>query len=92
MPYIDPDRREVFDPQIDSLVEQLTHFGANEDPKVGEVNYVISKLLVKLLRKRGISYTLANNLSGVLSCVDKEFYRRWVAPYEDEKIKENGDI
>lgn len=92
MPYIKQDRRAVLDPAIQALVEQLTHFSENKEPVVGEVNYVISKLLVGIVRKRGISYTLANNLSGVLPCVDKEFYRRWVAPYEDEKIKENGDI
>jgi hypothetical protein len=30
MPYIEPTEREVYDPQIDALVEQLTHFGANK--------------------------------------------------------------
>jgi len=29
---------------------------------------------------------------GVLECVKQEFYRRKVAPYEDIKIIENGDI
>lgn len=29
---------------------------------------------------------------GVLSCVQQEFYRRVVAPYEDQKCRENGDV
>jgi len=29
---------------------------------------------------------------GVLSAITEEFYRRKVAPYEDEKIVENGDV
>lgn len=92
MPYIEQTDREVYDPQIDALVEQLTHFGANQVPKVGHVNYVISKLIWDIFRKNGPSYTGGNNLIGVLECVKQEFYRRQLAGYEDEKIKENGDI
>lgn len=91
MPYIKQDRREVFDPEIGVLVDKLTNH-SNTEPASGEVNYVISKLLVGILRKRGTSYGLANLLHGALVCVQLEFYRRWVAPYEDIKIKENGDI
>ena len=29
---------------------------------------------------------------GVLSCVGAEFYRRVIAPYEDKKIIQNGDV
>jgi len=92
MPYIKQDRREVFDVQIGVLVDKLTNYGSNTEPASGEVNYVISKLLVEILRKRGTSYGLANLLHGALVCAQLEFYRRWVAPYEDRKIKENGDI
>jgi len=28
----------------------------------------------------------------VISCVAKEFYRRRIAPFEDKKIKERGDV
>ena len=27
-----------------------------------------------------------------LECAKQEFYRRYVAPYEDEKIDQNGDV
>jgi len=29
---------------------------------------------------------------GVLECIKQEFYRRAVAPYEDKKKEENGDV
>lgn len=33
-----------------------------------------------------------SDLLGVFECVKLEFYRRIVAPYEDAKIAENGDV
>lgn len=92
MPYIEKKDREIYDPQIDALIDQLTHFGANSAPTVGHVNYIISKLIWGIFRKNGPSYTGGNNLIGVLECVKQEFYRRQLAEYEDKKIKENGDI
>jgi hypothetical protein len=29
---------------------------------------------------------------GIIECVKQELYRRVVAPYEDKKCKENGDV
>jgi hypothetical protein len=58
---------------------------------VGEVNYVISSIIWELFKYKR-SYTIGNNLIGVLECVKQEFYRRQLAPYEDKKIKENGDL
>lgn len=92
MPYIEQKDREVYDTQIEALVEKLTGFCLNRQPTVGHVNYVISKLIWDIFRKNGPSYTGGNNLIGVLECVKQEFYRRQLAGYEDEKIKENGDI
>lgn len=92
MPYIKKEERQVYDPQIEALVEQLTHFGENKPPTVGHVNYVISKLIWDIFIKNNPSYTNGNNLIGVLECVKQEFYRRQLAPYEDKKINEQGDI
>jgi len=58
----------------------------------GELNYCITELLLIYMSPRDISYTLLNKLMGVLECAKLEFYRRFVAPYEDEKIRENGDL
>jgi hypothetical protein len=33
-----------------------------------------------------------NDVIGALECCKLELYRRMVAPYENTKIKENGDV
>lgn len=32
------------------------------------------------------------NVLATIDCIKMEIYRRWAAPYEDSKIKSNGDI
>ncbi len=84
MPYIPQDRRELFLSQLDSLA------GSIETD--GDYNYVVSRLFVALLHKRGISYTAANALLGVLGEAQAEMRRKYLVPYEEEKEAENGPI
>ena len=58
----------------------------------GELNYVISKLLHNYTYKKGKCYKTLNEVQGVMTCASMEFYRKVVTPYEDEKIKQNGDL
>lgn len=58
----------------------------------GELNYRIFKELLAYLQTHTESYTVYNEIMGVLSCVQAEFYRRCVVPYEEKKMLENGDI
>lgn len=58
----------------------------------GELNYSICFLLKMWLAEKGMRYATLNALMGVLSSVTQEFYRRVVAPYEDQKKGENGDV
>lgn len=87
-PYIEEERRKIFDHCIDYLTE--------EAERVGELNYIITKLLFSYIQKcadaDGIDYSACNAMMGVLECVKQEFYRRVVIPYEDKKCKENGDV
>lgn len=80
MPYIIPERRK-------RLVE------GNELPdSAGELNYLITKLVDRYIQVHGRNYRTLNEAIGVLECAKLELYRRVAAPYEDEKIKENGDV
>lgn len=84
MPYIKPTRKEVLEPLVDQITQRCDN--------AGDVTYVIYALAKKWIDLSGMNY---KNLSGVVGCMDcakTEFYRRIVAPYEDEKIKENGDV
>ncbi len=79
MPYITEDRREgLYDPED------------VENP--GELNYLITKICLEYIQGYGYSYQAMNDIIGALECAKLEMYRRRVAPYEDEKMKENGDV
>ena len=78
MPYIEQEcRRELFDGR------------APETP--GELNFAVTRLLTIYLGDRP-SYTMYNEVIGVLECAKLELYRRMIAPYEAEKCKANGDV
>lgn len=80
MPYVSQDVRK-----------QLAVNG--HSPKTsGELNYVITNLLIDYVEDKGTSYETINSIVGVLECAKLEFYRRFAAPYENTKIAENGDV
>jgi len=54
----------------------------------GNLNY----FLHKLAKETCWSYEDYKNLEGKCQQALREIYRRLVAPYEDKKIKENGDV
>lgn len=89
MPYIKKEDRPKFE---DGIVEILRNLPLTSNGlKRGELNYVISSIVWRIFEQNP-SYSLANDLDGCLDCIKKEFYRRKVAPLEDRKIIENGDI
>ena len=57
----------------------------------GELNYVFTSILLGYIERKGLCYQTINDIIGALEGAKLEFYRRAVAPYEDTKIKENGD-
>ena len=59
----------------------------------GQLNFLITTLCDEYLTQiGGCSYTNLNSIIGVLECVKQEFYRRVVVPYEEQKLKDNGDV
>lgn len=100
MPYITQDKRQKLDESIDLLVKSIISAdGDNRDTLPGLLNYCITRLIkdsykILTLRKGSgkLNYCDHNSAIGVLECAKQEFYRRQTSPYEDEKIKENGDV
>lgn len=86
MPYIQARDRRRLDPAIDELADRL------QDMDAGAQNYVVTRLLVAWVRARGASYETLSDAVKVLETAKLEFYRRWLGPYEDRKIEENGDV
>lgn len=84
MPYVTPDARRRLD-------------DGDEPDGPGELNYAVTRLvdayLSRVARRDGRTrYAHLNEALGVLECAKLELYRRIAAPYEDEKIAENGDV
>jgi hypothetical protein len=74
----------------------ITHEAKNEvafvGPKTaGELNYLLTKTVLEYLGKKP-NYQLFNDALGALEGCKLELYRRKVAPYEDIKIEQNGDV
>ena len=86
MPYVIlPDRTPV-DPYVDQIVDKVKSYG--------QLNYAITKIVLGYARTYypKAKYSAAVVVMGTLVCVGMEFYRRFVAPYEDEKRNQNGDV
>lgn len=81
MPYIPPGTRAPVTPQVE------------RDPCfAGELNFQLTMLCRNYLRQHGLCYSTINDIIGALEGAKMEFYRRVAAPYEDQKITQNGDV
>jgi hypothetical protein len=78
MPYIeDADRERVL----------------GDGPKTaGELNFAFTYLILEYIDRKGENYQTLNDVMGALEGAKLELYRREIAPYEDTKIKKNGDV
>lgn len=79
MPYITKEQRT----DIDNFTSPDT---------AGQLNYLITTNILEYLNTKGLSYQTINDIVGALESSKAEFQRRIVAPYEDAKIIENGDL
>jgi hypothetical protein len=80
MPYVPQKRRAA-----------LAHAGSKAND-AGELNYQITRLLVFYTQHHGIKYKTFNDISGACTEALAEYRRKVVAPYEDVKCTENGDV
>lgn len=72
--------------------EQKVALRRRDAENPGELNYKLTKLVLKYLDTLGESYTTINGAVGALECCKLELYRRLAVPYEDKKIVANGDV
>ncbi|KKN22756.1 hypothetical protein LCGC14_0911920 [marine sediment metagenome] len=79
MPYIPPRDRAMLDN------------GLRKPVTPGELNYRITQFILDYAGDDP-TYSVYNEVVGVLECVKLELYRREIASYEDKKKEENGDV
>ena len=102
MPYVTEDMRERLNrnPNIqtftlsEAVEDVIDHISQrNPDEFEGLCNYAISRIVSGVMKpSNGWKYRWLNRAHGTFLSAAAEFYRRVVAPYEDECIRKNGDI
>ena len=92
MPYLKEKDRERYTDAIVEIEEVLIERFAVKHDVAGDMNYIITEIMVGFFNRNKLNYSRINMFMGALECCKLELYRRLAAPYEDEKIKENGDV
>ena len=97
MPYIAQKDRKKLDPLINKLADQIIKLAKEEKYDAafaGLLNYVSTSLALKVVRGLfgKIRYWIIATVTGTFKNVADEFYQRIGRPYEDSKIKTEGDV
>lgn len=82
MPYIKQNRRA----ELEVIVDMMREKNIQAD---GDLNYVLYAFCKRFVDP---SYNNYKNFCGELRQCVTEIERRMLAPYEDDKISENGDV
>ena len=87
MPYIRQTDRRSIRPRARHLADAVDD--------VGELNYALTTIIDTLFERNVVwtaNYAGLNSILGVLESVKFELQRRVVTPYENRKMRENGDV
>jgi hypothetical protein len=87
MPYILQADRDKLRAATDSIISAI-----DASTTAGDLNFMISLMAKAYIEAKGLRYEHLNAVVGALDSCKAEFQRRVVAPYEDQKIAENGDV
>jgi len=86
MPYIEQEKRRMYEPELSSLKDKL------DVESKGDLTYLVFCLGLEYFNRKGVSYTSISNAISCLTDAAEEIRRKHLIPYENLKIKENGDI
>lgn len=93
MLYIKQERRKLIDESLNDIFDYvLNETKILEKCNVGDLNYIITKIIHRWIKEKGLRYQNINAAIGVLECAKLELYRMIAALYEDKKKEENGFI
>lgn len=79
MPYIDSTARKHLEQEI-------------HPHTAGELNYAITLLLIDYVKSHGLNYQTIADCISASEGAKLEFYSQLARPYEDGKIRQNGDV
>ena len=84
MPYLKKEDKDKFKGMLKEMKK-------TPPTTAGEINFLVTSLVHEYMKSQGLNYQKINDVVGALDGAKVEFQRRIVGPYEDIKIKENGD-
>lgn len=84
MPYIKPEDRQKFNDSAKDIADKATC--------AGDLNFALTVIIHSYIQKKGLNYANCNEVIGMIEACKTEFYRKVVAPYEDLKVDQNGDV
>lgn len=87
MPYIDIESRE----RLKHTVEDMRDYIDGEPKTPGELNYLLTSMCDEYTKGQ-LSYSVINEVVGVLECVKLEYSRKVAVPYEIQKEHDNGGV
>ena len=85
MPYINQSQRPVLDAELERLM-----FPQAWTP--GEVNYVLTRIILLWRPPVKSHYVDHQAVLGLLEAIKAEYIEQVLRPYEDKKKAENGDV
>ena len=91
MPYITQEKRRPIDEHLIELAELIRNSHEVNKDRNGLMNYSFSKL-ISIVYGPNWRYADINDVVGLLTCVDFEFYDKVALPYERKKELENGPV
>jgi hypothetical protein len=93
MPYIKKSDRDKLDFNIQEMVYSIDDLHRDVIDRPGLVNYTITRIVARSLEPEdGWGYHSLSRAIAVLRDAATEMERRLMAPYEDQKIRDNGDV
>lgn len=90
MPYVSEERRKEMARDVQLNADY--YMNIPELKTVGDLNYWLTHTVEDYRQYHSDSYATFNDIIGALECAKLEFQRRVLAPYEDHKCSENGDV
>ncbi len=90
MPYIPQDDRRHYDEALNLIVNRLSQ----RDFHPGHITYVLYAIAVRCMRALPgpPSYSQMSRVRASVNDASDELYRAEMAPYEDQKIRQNGAV
>jgi len=80
-------------PYVDQAARHALDFSVRPRPgTAGELTYLLYSTVLRFTAAQGMRFETFAEAVGALEATKLEFYRRHVAPYEDRKLAENGDV